>query len=73
MNNEELKHRVLVAERALREFAVQNGCDKCPFFGRCNISPDAKNDYQSCFNMYLSIAEKELAEKRSKDESISSL
>lgn len=62
----EAEHRAEVAERALREFAVQCGCNKCPFLGRCNISPDAEGDYQGCFNMYLSIAEKELSEERKK-------
>ena len=65
--NAALREKVSVVKRALREFAVQCGCNKCPFFGRCNISPDAKGDYQSCFDMYLSIVEKELEEER-KDE-----
>ena len=65
--NAALREKVSIVKRALREFAVQCGCDNCPFLGRCNISPDAKDDYQSCFDMYLSIAEKELAEGR-KDE-----
>lgn len=61
--NAALREKVSITKRALREFAVQCGCNNCPFLGRCNISPDAKGDYQGCFNMYLSIAEKELAEE----------
>lgn len=64
---DEYKHRAEVAERALREFAVNCGCDKCPFLGRCYISPDVEGDYQGCFNMYLSISEKELAEEGEDD------
>ena len=59
----EAQHRAEVAERALREFAVYCGCDKCPFSGRCNIFPDAKDDYQCCFDMYLNQSEKKLAEE----------
>lgn len=60
------KHRALVAERALREFAAQNGRDKCPFLGRCNISPDVEDDYQCCFDMYLSKQPKKNLRRRGK-------
>lgn len=62
---DEYKHRAEVAERALREFAVQVGCRSCPYKGRCDISnPSAENDYQECYEVALRIAEKELAEER---------
>lgn len=61
--NKELQHRAEVAERALREFAVQVGCRSCPYKGRCDISnPSAENDYQECYEVALRIAERELAE-----------
>lgn len=64
----EYKHCAEVAERALREFAVQVGCRSCPYKGRCDISnPSAENDYQECYEVALRIAEKELTEGR-KDE-----
>ena len=63
--NKELQHRAEVAERALREFAVQVGCRSCPYKGRCDISnPSAENDYQECYEVALRIAEHELAEER---------
>lgn len=65
--NAEIRHRAEVAERALREFAVQVGCGRCPYKGRCGISnPSAKNDYQECYEAALRIAEKELVEKERK-------
>lgn len=61
----EWKHRAEVAERAVREFAVQVGCKSCPFYCRCGIdSPNAKNDYQECYEAILRQAEKELQEER---------
>ena len=61
---DEYKHRAEVAERAVREFAVQVGCRSCPCKGRCDISnPSAENDYQECYEAALRIAEKELAEE----------
>ena len=63
----EYKHRAEVAERAVREFAVQVGCRSCPCKGRCDISnPSAENDYQECYEAALRIAEKELAEEERK-------
>ena len=60
---ERAERRAEVAERALREFAVQVGCKSCPYKGRCDISnPSAKNDYQECYEVALRIAEKELGE-----------
>ena len=62
---ERLKRRAEIAERALREFAVQVGCRSCPYKGRCDISnPSAENDYQECYEVALRIAEKELAEEK---------
>ena len=62
---ERAERRAEVAERALREFAVQVGCRSCPYKGRCDISnPSAKNDYQECYEVALRIAEKELAEEK---------
>lgn len=59
------KHRAEVAERAVREFAVQVGCRSCPYKGRCDISnPSAENDYQECYDAALELAEKELTEER---------
>lgn len=64
----EWKHRAEVAERAVREFAVQVGCKSCPFYCRCGIdSPNAKNDYQECYEAILRQAEKELQEERKDD------
>lgn len=64
----EYKHRAEVAERAVREFAVQVGCKSCPFYCRCGIdSPNAKNDYQECYEAILRQAEKELQEERKDD------
>lgn len=65
--NDELKeaeHRAEVAERALREFAVQISCRNCPFLKRCDTVPDAMDDYQGCFDMYLKQSEKDLAEEK---------
>lgn len=60
----EWKHRAEVAERAVREFAVQVGCKSCPFYCRCGIdSPNAKNDYQECYEAILRQAEKELQQE----------
>ena len=65
---EDTNRRAEVAERALREFAVQVGCRSCPYRGRCGISnPSAENDYQECYEAALRITEKELAEEK-KDE-----
>ena len=61
----EWKHRAKIAERAVREFAVQVGCKSCPFYCRCGIdSPNAKNDYQECYEAMLRQAERELQEER---------
>lgn len=60
----EYKHRAEVAERALREFAVQISCRNCPFLKRCDTVPDAMDDYQGCFDMYLKQSEKDLAEEK---------
>lgn len=61
----EWKHRAKIAERAVREFAVQVGCKSCPFYCRCGIdSPNAKNDYQECYEAMLRQAEKELQEEK---------
>lgn len=61
----EWNHRAEVAERAVREFAVQVGCKSCPFYCRCGIdSPNAKNDYQECYEAMLRQAEKELQEEK---------
>lgn len=58
------EHRAEVAERALRIFAENCSCADCPFFGGCQIIPDVEDDFSCCFDMYLAIAEKELAEER---------
>lgn len=64
----EWKHRAEVAERAVRELAVQVGCKSYPFYCRCGIdSPNAKNDYQECYEAILRQAEKELQEERKDD------
>ena len=60
----EYKHRAEVAEMALREFAVQISCRNCPFLKRCDTVPDAMDDYQGCFDMYLKQSEKDLAEEK---------
>lgn len=60
----EAEHRAEVAERALREFAVQISCRNCPFLKRCDTVPDAMDDYQGCFDMYLKQSEKDLAEEK---------
>lgn len=66
---DEYRYRAEIAERALREFAVQVGCRRCPYAGRCGISsPSAENDFQECYEAALRIAEKELAERRSRNE-----
>ena len=59
----EYKHRAEVAERALGEFAEHIRCINCPFFERCESSPDSMVYYSTdeCFNVYLREAEKELA------------
>lgn len=60
----EYKHRAEVAERAVREYAVQVGCRYCPFYCRCGMDkPNAENDYQECYSAALRIAEKELQEE----------
>ena len=57
----EWKHRAEVAERAVREYAVQVGCRYCPFYCRCGMDkPNAENDYQECYSAALRIAEEEL-------------
>lgn len=62
---EKIKHRADVAERAVREFAVNVWCVNCPYKGRCSVSnPSAENDYQECYDEILKIAEKELAEEK---------
>ena len=57
------EHRAEVAERALRIFAENCSCADCPFFGGCQIIPDVEDDFSCCFDMYLAIAEKQLAEE----------
>lgn len=65
---EKIKHRADVAERAVREFAVNVWCVNCPYKGRCSVSnPSAENDYQECYDEILKIAEKELAEEKKDD------
>ena len=64
------ERRAEVAERAVREFAVQVGCRSCPYKGRCGISnPSAENDYQECYEAALRISEKDLTEEKKNDES----
>lgn len=66
--DENARRRAEVAERAVREFAVQVGCRSCPYKGRCGISnPSAENDYQECYEAALRISEEDLA-KEGKDE-----
>lgn len=65
----EEERRAEVAERALKEFAVQVGCEDCPFWEGCNYSePIPTNDFQCCFNMYLQEAEIKLAKEERKDD-----
>ena len=65
---EKIKHRADVAERAVREFAVNVWCVNCPYKGRCSVSnPSAENDYQECYDEILKIAEKDLAEEKKYD------
>lgn len=61
---EDYKHRAENAERAVREFSVQTGCHSCPFKGRCGIScPDARNDYQDCYEAILRVSAREIEEE----------
>lgn len=62
---EDYKNRAEVAERAVREFSVQVGCRSCPFRGRCGVSyPDARNDYQDCYEAILRVSAREIKEKK---------
>ena len=63
----EAEHRAARAEKALRIFAEDCSCADCPFFGGCDIVLDAEDDFSCCFDMYLAIAEKELAEEEKDD------
>lgn len=63
----EWKRRAKTAERAVREFSVQVGCRSCPFRGRCGVSyPDARNDYQDCYEAALRESAREIGEKEQK-------
>lgn len=65
---EEVKHRALVAERALRIVAKEIPCDGwCPFSQKCTVELNGENMYQCCFDEYLKQAEKELSEEKKDD------
>lgn len=66
IERDEYKHRAEVAERAVREFAVQVGCRSCPFNGRCEVT-NPNCDYEECYKSILYQAEKELQEERKDD------
>lgn len=55
------EHRAEVAERALAKFAFEVDCDNCPFRYECDL---AVADIERCYEEYIRIAEKELAEER---------
>lgn len=68
--NKDVEHRAARAEKALRIFAKNCSCADCPFFRDCDIVPgveDVEGDFSGCFDMYLAIAEKELAEEGKDD------
>ena len=64
----DVEHRAERAERALRIFAENCSCADCPFFGGCQIIPDVEDDFSCCFDMYLAIAEKKIAEEEQKND-----
>lgn len=63
-DRDEWKRRAEAAERAVREYAVQVGCRRCPFYGRCGIAcPTAMDDYKECYEAALRVSAREIEEK----------
>ena len=57
----EAEKRAEIAERALREFAINIDCDECPFYQKCDLD---YSEVEPCIQEYLRQAEKELSEER---------
>lgn len=54
-----------VARRAVRKFATQVSCARCPYKGRCDITnADPRNNYEDCYKKILEFAEQDLKEER---------
>ena len=64
LNKNIAKHRAEVAERALAKFAFTVECDDCPFRDECGLDGA---DIERCYEEYIRISEKELAEERKDD------
>ena len=54
-----------IARRAVREFATQVSCTRCPYKGRCDITnADPRNNYEDCYKKILELAQQDLEEER---------